>query len=79
MKFTEWTAAGEMQHPVFRGLRTDKKADEVVREPENRGSERKVKELTWWVEGHSRDGQLGRGPPFNSRTETARTKITVRQ
>jgi bifunctional non-homologous end joining protein LigD len=31
-KFTEWTAAGEMRHPVFLGLRTDKKATEVTRE-----------------------------------------------
>ena len=28
VKFTEWTAAGEMRHPVFLGLRTDKKATE---------------------------------------------------
>ena len=32
VKFTEWTSAGEMRHPVFLGLRTDKKATEVVRE-----------------------------------------------
>jgi bifunctional non-homologous end joining protein LigD len=32
VKFTEWTEAGEMRHPVFLGLRTDKKATEVVRE-----------------------------------------------
>ena len=32
VKFTEWTTAGEMRHPVFLGLRTDKKATEVVRE-----------------------------------------------
>ena len=32
VKFTEWTAAGEMRHPVFLGLRTDKKAVDVVRE-----------------------------------------------
>jgi bifunctional non-homologous end joining protein LigD len=32
VKFTEWTAAGEMRHPVFLGLRTDKKAAEVTRE-----------------------------------------------
>ena len=28
VKFTEWTKAGEMRHPVFLGLRTDKKATE---------------------------------------------------
>jgi bifunctional non-homologous end joining protein LigD len=32
IKFTEWTKAGEMRHPVFLGLRTDKKATDVVRE-----------------------------------------------
>jgi bifunctional non-homologous end joining protein LigD len=32
VKFTEWTAAGEMRHPVFLGLRTDKKATEPTRE-----------------------------------------------
>jgi bifunctional non-homologous end joining protein LigD len=32
VKFTEWTADGEMRHPVFLGLRTDKKALDVVRE-----------------------------------------------
>jgi bifunctional non-homologous end joining protein LigD len=32
VKFSEWTAAGEMRHPVFVGLRTDKKAAEVLRE-----------------------------------------------
>jgi len=32
VKFAEWTAAGEMRHPVFLGLRTDKQATEVTRE-----------------------------------------------
>lgn len=32
VKFTEWTSGGEMRHPVFLGMRTDKKATEVVRE-----------------------------------------------
>ena len=32
VRFTEWTAAGEMRHPVFLGLRTDKPATEVTRE-----------------------------------------------
>jgi len=32
VKFTEWTSAGEMRHPVFLGLRQDKKAEEVTRE-----------------------------------------------
>jgi bifunctional non-homologous end joining protein LigD len=31
VKFTEWTSVSEMRHPVFLGLRTDKKANDVVR------------------------------------------------
>lgn len=32
VKFTEWTGDGSMRHPVFLGLRKDKKATEVIRE-----------------------------------------------
>jgi bifunctional non-homologous end joining protein LigD len=32
VKFTEWTTSGEMRHPVFLGLRSDKKATDVIRE-----------------------------------------------
>jgi bifunctional non-homologous end joining protein LigD len=32
VKFTEWTKGGEMRHPVFLGLRTDKPASRVMRE-----------------------------------------------
>jgi len=32
VKFTEWTDRGEMRHPVYLGLRGDKKATDVVRE-----------------------------------------------
>jgi bifunctional non-homologous end joining protein LigD len=32
VKFTEWTDRGEMRHPVFLGLREDKKATDVIRE-----------------------------------------------
>jgi bifunctional non-homologous end joining protein LigD len=32
VKFTEWTSESEMRHPVFLGLRTDKKAIDVFRE-----------------------------------------------
>jgi DNA ligase D-like protein (predicted ligase) len=30
--FTEWTRDGKLRHPRYRGVRTDKKPDEVVRE-----------------------------------------------
>jgi len=32
IRFTEWTSAGEMRHPVFLGLRDDKAAEDVTRE-----------------------------------------------
>ena len=32
VKFTEWTEGGEMRHPVYLGLRTDKPASQVTRE-----------------------------------------------
>jgi len=34
VKFTEWTSSGEMRHPVYLGLRADKRAEDVVRELE---------------------------------------------
>jgi bifunctional non-homologous end joining protein LigD len=34
VKFTEWTNSGEMRHPVYLGLRADKRAEEVLRERE---------------------------------------------
>ena len=34
VKFTEWTSAGEMRHPVYLGLRADKRAEDVTREEE---------------------------------------------
>ena len=36
VKFTEWTKAGEMRHPVYLGLRQDKQPEEVVQEKETR-------------------------------------------
>lgn len=32
VEFTEWTADGSVRHPSFKGLRTDKKAADVIRE-----------------------------------------------
>jgi len=38
VRFTEWTADGGLRHPVFLGLRDDRRPEEVVRESE-RGAE----------------------------------------
>jgi bifunctional non-homologous end joining protein LigD len=32
VKFAEWTSSGELRQPVYLGLRTDKRARDVVRE-----------------------------------------------
>lgn len=32
VRFTEWTERGQMRHPVFVGLRTDKPAKDVMHE-----------------------------------------------
>lgn len=32
IQFTEWTTDGQMRHPAFLGLRTDKKAADIIRE-----------------------------------------------
>lgn len=32
IKFTEWTSDDQLRQPVFLGLRSDKKPEEVVRE-----------------------------------------------
>ena len=34
VKFTEWTSSGEMRHPVYQGLRSDKRTEDVTREQE---------------------------------------------
>jgi len=39
IRFTEWTADDKLRHPVYLGLRDDKRADEVVREGGRSGSD----------------------------------------
>jgi len=39
VEFTEWTRDGSLRHPVFVGIRSDKKAKDVVRELELPASE----------------------------------------
>jgi len=40
VRFTEWTADGGVRHPIFIGLRTDRKPEEIIREgePESEGA-----------------------------------------
>jgi bifunctional non-homologous end joining protein LigD len=43
VKFTEWTSSGEMRHPVYLGLREDKRAEDVAREREEHRADRKAR------------------------------------
>ncbi len=38
VEFTEWTSVGLLRHPVYKGLRDDKSARDVVREPSPMGA-----------------------------------------
>jgi bifunctional non-homologous end joining protein LigD len=42
VKFTEWTTKGEMRHPVYLGLRADKRAEDVTLEREKPGHNKKA-------------------------------------
>jgi bifunctional non-homologous end joining protein LigD len=75
VKFTEWTADGRLRHPVYLGLRDDKKPDEVVREKAGRvrqvGRVGQVGLATWRpaLAGPSatrQAGQRGRVNPYRS-------------
>ena len=35
VEFSEWTSGGTMRHPSYKGLRDDKEAREVIREPDS--------------------------------------------
>ena len=37
VEFTEWTGDGRLRHPVFKGLRADKPARQIVRTGRGRG------------------------------------------
>ena len=43
VKFTEWTADGKLRHPVYLGLRDDKKPEDVMRERTVRGAKSEVR------------------------------------
>jgi bifunctional non-homologous end joining protein LigD len=43
VRFTEWTADGKMRHPIFVGVRDDKRPEDCVREQPLRHETRKTK------------------------------------
>jgi len=43
VKFTEWTSSGEMRHPVYLGLREDRRAEDATREREEHRADKKAR------------------------------------
>jgi bifunctional non-homologous end joining protein LigD len=65
VRFTEWTADGKLRHPVYLGLRDDKKASEVSREeiPEPASESRRERPAT-----------VSTRPPSDARQERRATE-----
>ncbi len=66
VEFSEWTEAGSMRHPVFKGLREDKQPDEITKEKEveeptkkNKKEKKKGKKSSAKKTGKNRDKQKG--------------------
>ncbi|MBR1194434.1 non-homologous end-joining DNA ligase [Bradyrhizobium sp. AUGA SZCCT0240] len=56
VKFTEWTTKGEMRHPVYLGLRADKRAEDVTREREISRATRQARSASNGARGGFSDG-----------------------
>ena len=85
IKFTEWTADAKLRHPVYLGLRDDKKPTEVRREEKPSAAEPGSRVLSSKVPGSKVPGSKVRGSALhgsgtrnprtpNSRTENLRTE-----
>ena len=64
IKFTEWTADGKLRHPVYLGLRDDKKPTDVQRE-ETRGWQPRLRQVS-----ERRTGQSTARTPRSDRRRT---------
>jgi len=64
VKFAEWTSKGELRQPVYLGLRTDKKAEDIVRErtrSRNQAAGRPVRTTIQPAARSEAEGHGGRG------------------
>ena len=66
IKFTEWTADGKLRHPVYLGLRDDKKATDVKREQKSH-----VRRSAFEAR---RSGEAAKAPPKKAATGTSRSR-----
>ena len=73
IKFTEWTADGKLRHPVYLGLRDDKKAVDVTRERKT-----DVRRSAFAVR-RSGTSAVATSPKRRTRDQGARTKNDERQ
>jgi bifunctional non-homologous end joining protein LigD len=64
IKFTEWTADGKLRHPVYLGLRDDKKPEDVVREEKPRVQRSRIEVRG---SGRSMGPESGTGPGTRNR------------
>ena len=71
VKFTEWTADGRLRHPVYLGLRDDKKARDVVREPEGRRGQASGRHLVTTSQHARSVATTGVKTPLVPRRETS--------
>ena len=84
IKFTEWTADGKLRHPVYLGLRDDKKPEDIVRERKTRlhsASERvQGSRLTVQGSGHPVQSPKNREPGTgNHEPGTAQLLVQLRE
>ena len=83
VKFTEWTSDGVLRHPVYLGLRDDKKAREVHRESASRGSGLKAQRSGRKAEGSGLkaqgSGRKAHGSGLTARNEDLNSNAIVEQ
>ena len=70
IKFTEWTNDGKLRHPVYLGLRDDKKAKDVKREDSGR-----VRRSAFKVEGSTATPRARTRPDLEPRTRNERSTL----
>lgn len=68
--FTAWSGAGRVRHAVFLGLRQDKAAKDVVRDPADPDAERRAITPKTYFASAKRKGPIIAVPPIRQSTQT---------
>jgi bifunctional non-homologous end joining protein LigD len=77
IKFTEWTADNKLRHPVYLGLRDDKKPRDVHREES--GARSRVRRSAFGVRGSGGSGSTGSGSTRSTRPRSGSPAATARR